>query len=55
MVHISKNISQVCGMMGNRADATHQAVSRYVQLTCTSESRCYVLGCELIRSVGPYK
>jgi hypothetical protein len=31
MVNISRNTSQVCGMMGNKANATHQAVSRYIQ------------------------
>jgi hypothetical protein len=55
MVNISRNTSQVYGMMGNKADATHQAMSRYVQLACTSESRCYASGCEPIRSDGPYK
>jgi hypothetical protein len=45
MVNISRNTSQVCGMMGNKADATHQAVSRYDQLACTSESQCYASGC----------
>jgi hypothetical protein len=55
MVNISRNTSQVCGMMGNKADATHQAasryiqlarqaVSRYVQMDRTSESRCYASG-----------
>jgi hypothetical protein len=44
MVNISRNISQVYGMMGSKADATHQAVSRYVQLARTSESRCYASG-----------
>jgi hypothetical protein len=57
MVNISRNTSQVCGMMGNKADATHQAVSRYVQLARTSESRCYASGCTQekgpICSVGP--
>jgi hypothetical protein len=33
-----KKYFQVCGMIGNKADATHQAVSRYVQLARTSES-----------------
>jgi hypothetical protein len=32
MVNISRNTSQVCGTMGNKADATHQAVNRYVQV-----------------------
>jgi hypothetical protein len=27
-----------------KADATHQAVSRYVQMARTSESRCYASG-----------
>jgi hypothetical protein len=57
MVNISRNTSQVCGMMGNKADAMHQAMSRYVQLARTSENRCYASGCtqekEPIRSVGP--
>jgi hypothetical protein len=55
MVNISRNTFQVCGMIGNKADAMHQAVSRYVQLARTSKSRCYASGCEPIRSVGPYK
>jgi hypothetical protein len=59
MVNISRNTSRVCGMMGNKADATHQAVSRYVQLACTRESRWYSLGCTQekgpIRSIGPKK
>jgi hypothetical protein len=55
MVNISRNTSQVCGMMGNKADATHQAVSRYVQSARTSESRCYAPDCEPIRSDDPYK
>jgi hypothetical protein len=66
MVNISRNVFRVCGMMGNKADAMHQAMSRYVQLAWTSESRyvqsartsesrCYASGCEPIRSVGPYK
>jgi hypothetical protein len=38
MVNISRSTSQVYGMMGNKADATHQAVNRYVQLARTSES-----------------
>jgi hypothetical protein len=57
MVSISRNTFQVCGTMGNKADATHQAVSRYIQLARRNESRCYALGCAQekgpIRSVGP--
>jgi hypothetical protein len=30
--------------MGNKADAMHQAVSRYIQMARTSESRCYASG-----------
>jgi hypothetical protein len=52
MVNISRNTSQVCGMMGNKADATHHAVSRYIQLARTSESRCYALSYELMLSDG---
>jgi hypothetical protein len=55
MVNISRNTSQVCGMMANKADATHPAASRYVQMARTSKSLFYALGCEPIRSVGPYK
>jgi hypothetical protein len=58
MVNISRNTSQVCGMMGNKADAMHQAVSRYIQMARTSESRCYASGWTQekgpIRSVSPY-
>jgi hypothetical protein len=55
MVNISRNTSQVCGMMGNKADATHQAVSRYVQLVRTSESQCYASGGEPMHLASPYK
>jgi hypothetical protein len=55
MVNILRNTSQVCGTMGNKADATHQAVSQYIQLARTRESRCYASSCEPIHSVGPYK
>jgi hypothetical protein len=54
-VNISKDISQVCGMMGIEADATHQAVSRCIQLARPSESRCYASSCEPMRSDGPCK
>jgi hypothetical protein len=57
MVNISRNTFQLCGMMGNKADAMHQAISRYVQLARTSESRCYASSSTQekgpIRSVGP--
>jgi hypothetical protein len=57
MVNISRNISQVCGLMGNKTDAMHQAMSRYVQLAHTSKSQCYASGCTQgkgpIRSIGP--
>jgi hypothetical protein len=39
-VNISRSTSQVCGMMSNKADATHQAMNRYDQLARTRESRC---------------
>jgi hypothetical protein len=52
MVNISRNTSQVCGMMGNKANATHQAASRYVQMARASECRCYASGCEPIRIDG---
>jgi hypothetical protein len=55
MVNISRNTSHVCGMMGNKADTMHQAVSRYVQLTRTKESRCYALGYQPIRPDGLYR
>jgi hypothetical protein len=55
MFNVSRNTSQVCGMMSNKADATHQAVSQYDQLARTRETRCYALGYELIRPDGPYK
>jgi hypothetical protein len=46
MVNISRSTSQVCGMMSNKADATHQAMNRYDQLARTRESRRYALGYE---------
>jgi hypothetical protein len=55
MVNISRSTSQVCGMMNNKADATHQAVNRYDQLAHTRESRCYVLGYEPTGPDGPYR
>jgi hypothetical protein len=55
MVNISRNTSQVCGLMSSKADATHQVVSRYDQLARTRESRCYALGYEPIVPDGPYR
>jgi hypothetical protein len=46
MVNISRSTNQVCGMMSNKADATHQAMNRYDQLSRTRESLCYALGYE---------
>jgi hypothetical protein len=53
MVSISRSTSQVCGMMSNKADATHQAMNRYDQSAHTRESRCYALGYELTGPDGP--
>jgi hypothetical protein len=46
MVNISRGTSQVCGMMSNKADATHQAMNRYDPLACTRESQRYAVGYE---------
>jgi hypothetical protein len=55
MVNISRSTSHVCGMMSNKADATHQAMNRYDQLARTRESRSYALGYEPTGPDGPYR
>jgi hypothetical protein len=54
-VIISRSTFQVCGMMSNKVDATHQAMNRYNQLARTRESRRYALGYEPIGPDDPYE
>jgi hypothetical protein len=54
MVNISRNTSRACGMVSSKADAIHQAVSRYYQRARIGESRVCAEGYELTEPDGSH-